>query len=170
MPVATGGGGLKLLTPVKPSCDTVATSVGAVPGAIWTMGRWPPAAVVPTDTVLAWSAIEPRPNATAPWAVACAFWPSAVDWVPLATVPAPNAVELPPLAVAPAPSAVPLPPAADEAKPIAVELTPVAVLNCPKALAPLLPALALCPTAVAPAALAAAWPIAVALAALACAP
>jgi hypothetical protein len=53
MPVATGGGRLKLLTPVKPSCDTVATSVGAVPGATLTMRRWPPAAVVPTETVLA---------------------------------------------------------------------------------------------------------------------
>src|SRR5205814_4952366 len=141
IPVATGGGRLKLLTPVKPSCDTVAASVGAVPGATLTMRR--NAVGVPTETVLAWSAIEPRPKATAFWAVACAFWPSAVDWVPLATVPAPNAVELPPIAVAPAPSAVPLPPAADQAKPIAVALTPVAVLNCPKALAPLLPALAL---------------------------
>src|SRR2546423_1874864 len=43
MPVATGGGRLKLLTPVKPSCDTVAASVGAVPGATLTMRRWPPA-------------------------------------------------------------------------------------------------------------------------------
>jgi hypothetical protein len=98
---------------------------------------------VPTETVLAWSATEPRPSATDPVAVACAFWPRAVDCVPLALVPAPKAVELPPPADAPAPSAVPLPPAAEEAKPIAVELTPVAVLNWPKALAPLLLAFAL---------------------------
>jgi hypothetical protein len=51
MPVATGGGRLKLLTPVKPSCETVATSLGAVPGATLTIRR--KAVEVPTETVLA---------------------------------------------------------------------------------------------------------------------
>src|SRR5947207_11881940 len=105
MPVATGGGRLKLLTPVKPSCDTVAASVGAVPGATLTMRR--NAVGVPTETVLAWSATEPRPKATALWAVACGFWPAAADWVPLGRVLGPDGVELPPLAMARAPSAVP---------------------------------------------------------------
>ena len=51
IPVATGGGKLKLLTPVKPSCPTVATSVGLIPAATLTMRR--KAVGVPTETVLA---------------------------------------------------------------------------------------------------------------------
>src|SRR5438270_4898821 len=129
MPVATGGGRLKLLTPVKPSCDTVAASVGAVPGATLTMRRWPPAAVVPTDTVLAW------PAAVAP---AWALLPSAVVPV-LRLLAAPPAfalvpIALPPVALAEAPvPTVVAPEFAREPVPIATALTPPAALFWPKA-------------------------------------
>src|SRR5205814_9400140 len=48
MPVATGGGRLKVFTPAG-TCDTVATSVGLTPGATVTMRRRKPAS--PTETV-----------------------------------------------------------------------------------------------------------------------
>ena len=67
MPVATGGGRLKVFTPAG-TCETVATSVGAMPGATLTMRRRKPAS--PTETVWAVFATEPKPSATAFVAVA----------------------------------------------------------------------------------------------------
>src|SRR5204862_189584 len=151
MPVATGGGRLKLLTPVKPSCDTVAASVGLTPGATLTMRR--NAVGVPTETVLAWSAIEPRPKATAFCAVACAFWPSAVACCWIAAAFAPTAVP-DKLALAAWPSAVPFT-VANAFWPTAVALAAFASALLPTAVAlvwpaAVAPAWALLPSAVVP--------------------
>src|SRR5437763_1358238 len=98
MPVATGGGRLKLLTPVKPSCPKVATSFAFWPGATLVMRRSSPVVALPTETVLAWLATDPCPSATAPIALACP--PPANDATPSAVASPPPAWALWPTAVA----------------------------------------------------------------------
>ena len=64
---------------------TFTVSVSAVPAATLTTWRWPPAMVVPTDTVLARSARLPLPMATALSAPIATCAPLPIAVAPLAT-------------------------------------------------------------------------------------
>jgi len=76
--------------------DTFTASVRLIPGATFVMRRSLPAE--PTDTVLAWSAIEYAPSATERFPVACAP-------APIATASLPEANALLPIATVGSPVA-----------------------------------------------------------------
>ncbi|SFD35634.1 hypothetical protein SAMN04515619_1447 [Collimonas sp. OK412] len=80
------------------SWDTFTASVRLIPGATFVMRRSLPAA--PTETVLAWSAIEYAPNATERFARACAPAPSATASLPEASASLPIATVGSPVALA----------------------------------------------------------------------